>query len=195
MDNGYGYLSNGSVYFDVEKYRKSPNHDYGKLEPESVGKIDAVLDAEGSLFQNTGNEKKSQNDFALWKKSKENEPKWNSPWGEGRPGWHIECSTMSSYVLGYPIDIHMGGVDLRFPHHENEIAQSEAYFDEKEKHNQWVSYFLHTGHININGLKMSKSLKNFITIKTLLKQFSARQIRLLFALHKYDSTMDFKPPE
>jgi cysteinyl-tRNA synthetase len=127
--------------------------------------------------------KRSPSDFALWKKSKSGEPSWPSPWGEGRPGWHIECSVMASAVLGPNMDIHSGGIDLAFPHHDNEMAQSEvreiprdsnmayvypALFSQAY-HNcrQWVNYFLHTGHLHIEGLKMSKSLKNFITIKVL----------------------------
>jgi cysteinyl-tRNA synthetase len=97
----------------------------------------------------------------LWKKSKPGEPSWDSPWGKGRPGWHIECSAMASEILGEVIDIHGGGSDLQFPHHDNEIAQSEACFES----NQWTNYFLHSGHLDIDGLKMSKSLKNFITIR------------------------------
>jgi cysteinyl-tRNA synthetase len=113
----------------------------------------------GALTGSLG--KKQPADFALWKaKSKPGEPAWPSPWGEGRPGWHIECSVMASEVLGRSMDIHSGGVDLMFPHHDNELAQSEAYHGCR----QWVNYFLHTGHLHIEGLKMSKSLKNFITI-------------------------------
>lgn len=103
---------------------------------------------------------KSKADFALWKASKPGEPAWPSPWGPGRPGWHLECSVMASAVLGDKLDIHSGGVDLAFPHHDNEMAQSEAHHG----HGPWVNYFLHTGHLHIEGLKMSKSLKNFITI-------------------------------
>ena len=123
----------------------------------------------------------------MWKKSKEGEPKWPSPWGEGRPGWHIECSSMAADNFSCPIDIHSGGVDLRFPHHDNEIAQSEAFYNK----NQWVNYFLHSGHLNIQGAKMSKSLKNFITIQHILKKCNPEQLRLLFLLHKYDALMDY----
>lgn len=132
-------------------------------------------------------DKKNQDDFALWKKSKEGEPKWSSPWGEGRPGWHIECSVMAAENFSCPIDIHSGGVDLRFPHHDNEIAQSEAFYGKS----QWINYFLHSGHLNINGLKMSKSLKNFLTIQEILKKCSPEQLRLLFLLHKYDALMNY----
>lgn len=123
----------------------------------------------------------------LWKKSKQNEPSWDSPFGPGRPGWHIECSAMAASVFSYPVDIHSGGVDLKFPHHTNELAQSEAFYNKP----QWINYFLHTGHLHIEGLKMSKSLKNFITIKEILKSYSSNQIRLIFLLHKYDSLMSF----
>lgn len=144
-----------------------------------------LREGEGVLTSET--DKRSPDDFALWKKSKDKEPKWPSPWGEGRPGWHIECSTMAADNFSCPIDIHSGGVDLRFPHHDNEIAQSEAYYGEK----QWINYFLHSGHLNIEGLKMSKSLKNFITIQEILKKCNPEQLRLLFLLHKYDALMNY----
>jgi len=123
----------------------------------------------------------------LWKKSKEGEPSWDSPWGPGRPGWHIECSAMASDILGSTLDIHTGGEDLRFPHHDNELAQSEAYFG----NDQWVNYFIHSGHLHISGCKMSKSLKNFITIQEALQSYTARQIRFFFLLHKYEASMDY----
>lgn len=133
-------------------------------------------------------EKKNPFDFALWKKSKDNEPKWASPWGEGRPGWHIECSAMAGdFFKEYPIDIHSGGIDLRFPHHDNEIAQAEAYYE----CDSWINYFLHTGHLHIDGSKMSKSLKNFITIKDMLKVYNARQVRFLFLLHNWETLMNY----
>ena len=157
MQNGYAYESQGSVYFDINAYLANPIHSYGKLE-KSLD-LEKLLEGEGALTQQV--EKKSKRDFALWKGSKPGEPKWQSPWGEGRPGWHIECSAMADHVLKTPIDVHMGGIDLKFPHHENEVAQSEAHYDS----DKWVKYFMHTGHIHIEGLKMSKSLKNFITIE------------------------------
>lgn len=191
IDRGYAYESNGSVYFDTEAYKSSP-HVYGKLEPSKVKDLKSLQEGEGTRSQKEHDkDKKSQFDFVLWKNSKPEEPKWKSPWGEGRPGWHIECSAMADSILGYPIDIHSGGVDLKFPHHENEIAQSEAFYD---KH-QWINYFIHSGHLNINGMKMSKSLKNFIKIKTMVEKYSARQIRLLFLVHKYDALMDYSPSE
>ncbi|KAL8697568.1 MAG: hypothetical protein Q9224_002245 [Gallowayella concinna] len=131
--------------------------------------------------------KRSDADFALWKASKSGEPSWPSPWGAGRPGWHIECSAMASDVLGSRIDIHSGGIDLAFPHHDNELAQSEAYWcdsQHKEQH-QWVNYFLHMGHLSIAGAKMSKSLKNFKTIREELSQkdgWDSRGLRIIFLL-------------
>jgi len=132
-------------------------------------------------------EKKSVIDFALWKSSKAGEPWWDSPWGKGRPGWHIECSVMASAICGESLDIHTGGVDLKFPHHDNELAQAEAYFN----NSHWVRYFLHSGHLTIAGCKMSKSLKNFITIQDALKKHSSRQLRLAFLLHSWKDTLDY----
>jgi len=171
IENGYAYESNGSVYFDVLKFAQEPNHTYAKLEPTSAQDADKLAEGEGVLTEVDVKEKKNDRDFALWKKSKDGEPKWDSKWGEGRPGWHIECSAMAAAIFKkYPIDIHSGGVDLRFPHHDNEIAQSEAYYQS----DSWVNNFWHTGHLHIEGKKMSKSLKNFITIKAILKDYSAR---------------------
>jgi cysteinyl-tRNA synthetase len=184
ISNGYGYESNGSVYFDTQQFKET--HSYGKLEPTSVDNTDKIAEGEGDTDVKSPDKKRPQ-DFALWKKSKENEPSWDSPWGKGRPGWHIECSVMACDVLPCPMDIHSGGVDLKFPHHDNELAQSEAYFD----CNQWVNYFIHTGHLHIQGLKMSKSLKNFITIRKILETYNARQVRILFLLHKWDALMNY----
>jgi cysteinyl-tRNA synthetase len=119
---------------------------------------------------------------------KPGEPCWDSPWGVGRPGWHIECSAMASDLLGSNVDINCGGVDLKFPHHDNQLAQSEARF----KCKQWVKYFLHTGHLHILGMKMSKSLKNFITIKACLENYTSNQLRFLFLLHRYDAPLDIE---
>ncbi|CAF0898720.1 unnamed protein product [Adineta steineri] len=187
ISNGYAYESNSSVYFDTIKFHKQ--HSYAKLEPDRMGDIAALSEGEGALTtsENTTKEKKNDCDFVLWKKSKTGEPVWQSPWGLGRPGWHIECSVMASAVLGPQFDIHTGGIDLKFPHHDNEIAQSEAYFDS----DSWVNYFLHSGHLTIAGCKMSKSLKNFVTIQQALEKYSSRQIRLLFLLHSWSSTLDY----
>ncbi|XP_072905363.1 cysteine--tRNA ligase, cytoplasmic isoform X2 [Hemitrygon akajei] len=189
IDNHYGYVSNGSVYFDTVKFDGSEKHSYAKLVPEAVGDQQALHEGEGDLSISAErlSEKRSPNDFALWKASKPGEPSWDSPWGKGRPGWHIECSAMAGTILGESMDIHGGGFDLRFPHHDNELAQSEAYFD----NDYWVRYFLHTGHLTIAGCKMSKSLKNFITIKEALSANTGRQLRLAFLMHSWKDTLDY----
>ncbi|XP_077309628.1 cysteine--tRNA ligase, cytoplasmic isoform X2 [Lithobates pipiens] len=191
VENRYGYVSNGSVYFSTAKFHASDKHYYAKLVPEAVGDEKALQEGEGDLSISADrlSEKQSPNDFALWKASKPGEPSWDSPWGKGRPGWHIECSAMAGSILGKSMDIHGGGFDLRFPHHDNELAQSEAYFD----NDHWVRYFLHTGHLTIAGCKMSKSLKNFITIKDALQKNTARQLRLAFLMHSWKDTLDYSP--
>ena len=187
IENGLAYESNGSVYFDVATFDKQDKHYYAKLVPEAYGDASSLQEGEGDLSTSEGSEKRSQIDFALWKSSKDGEPWWESPWGKGRPGWHIECSVMASIICGESLDIHTGGVDLKFPHHDNEIAQAEAYFN----NSHWVRYFLHSGHLTISGCKMSKSLKNFITIQDALKKHSARQLRLAFLLHSWKDTLDY----
>lgn len=169
-------------------FDKNDKHHYAKLVPEAYGDTKSLQEGEGDLTTTEQqSEKRSPNDFALWKKSKAGEPAWESPWGRGRPGWHIECSAMASAICGPTLDIHTGGVDLKFPHHDNEIAQSEAYFNESE----WVKYFLHSGHLTIAGCKMSKSLKNFVTIQDALSQYTARQLRFAFLLHSWKDTLDY----
>lgn len=200
IDKGFAYESNGSVYFNTSAFNENECHTYCKLEPENMNNEQLIAEGEGKLTSNQG-DKKNYRDFALWKKSKEHEPSWESPWGLGRPGWHIECSVMASDVFTKlsgsdpsiattersKMDIHSGGVDLKFPHHDNELAQSEAQCG----CSQWVNYFVHSGHLHIKGFKMSKSLKNFITIQQALEQNTARQIRMCFLLHKYNAPMDY----
>ncbi|KAL8287549.1 hypothetical protein RQP46_003407 [Phenoliferia psychrophenolica] len=197
VKQGSAYEANGDVWFDTTRFdgakggaeeegKADWEHSYAKLQPWSKGNRELLEDGEGSLT--SGSTKRGAADFALWKSSKAGEPAWDSPWGLGRPGWHIECSVMASAVLGSNIDVHSGGIDLAFPHHDNEIAQSECYHDCR----QWVNYFLHTGHLHIEGLKMSKSLKNFITIDDAVARHSARQLRFAFLLQTWNAKLDFK---
>jgi cysteinyl-tRNA synthetase len=175
LKKGYGYESEGDVYFSVEKFES-----YGKL---SGQKLDDLMS--GARIE-PGDKKKNPFDFALWKKAKPGEPAWDSPWGKGRPGWHIECSTMSSKFLGLPFDIHGGGMDLRFPHHENEIAQAEAATGKT-----FAKYWMHIGLLTVEGEKMSKSIGNIVNIKDLLEKWDAEVIRLFFAQAHYRSPPDF----
>lgn len=177
IDKGYAYVSGGSVYFSVEKVE-----DYGKLSRQSLE--DMVAGARVGLDKH----KRNPMDFALWKRAKEGEEKvsWDSPWGKGRPGWHIECSAMSTKYLGETFDIHGGAVDLIFPHHENEILQVESVTGRV-----FVRYWLHTGFLMVNGEKMSKSLGNFITVREVLQDYPAEAFRLLVLKAHYRSPIDF----
>ncbi|KAM6438724.1 putative cysteine--tRNA ligase, mitochondrial isoform 2-T2 [Rhynochetos jubatus] len=170
--SGQAYVtSQGNVYFDVKSWGKR------------YGVLTAIYpDTQGEAVDT---DKRHGKDFALWKAAKPQEPSWTSPWGKGRPGWHIECSTISSAVFGKQLDIHTGGIDLAFPHHENEIAQCEVY----HQCEQWGNYFLHSGHLHVKGSqeKMSKSLKNYITIKDFLKKFSSDQFRMFCLRSRYSS--------
>jgi cysteinyl-tRNA synthetase len=176
IDKGFAYPAGGSVYFRV---RKDP--DYGKLSRRS---LEAMMSAECGLG---AGEKEDPMDFALWKASKPGEPFWESPWGEGRPGWHIECSAMSLKYLGDQIDIHGGGQDLIFPHHENEIAQSESFTGKKP----FVKYWLHNGLVQLGEEKMSKSLGNLVTIKQALANYSPDAIRIFILKSHYRSPLTY----
>lgn len=174
---GMAYESNGSVYFDLAKYK-------------DVFRYNLLRPATGTDEEEESTEKRSRDDFVLWKASKAGEPIYKSKWGDGRPGWHIECSVMASEVLGKKLDIHAGGIDLAFPHHENEIAQCQGHFGDT-----WVKYFLHTGHLNIDGLKMSKSLKNFLTIREIVETCSPHHLRVLFLQHLWNKEMNYDPDQ
>ncbi|MEG0180990.1 MAG: cysteine--tRNA ligase [Peptostreptococcaceae bacterium] len=174
-DKGYAYAVNGDVYFDTKKF-----NDYGKLS----GQIQEELEA-GSRIQ-VNDQKRHPMDFVLWKAKKEGEPGWISPWGEGRPGWHIECSVMSRRYLGDTIDIHAGGQDLKFPHHENEIAQSEA-----RSGKIFSNYWMHNEYININNEKMSKSKGNFFTVRDISKLYDLEIVRFFMLSAHYRNPINF----
>lgn len=174
-DNGYAYNVDGNVYFSTKKFRE-----YGKLSKQPLEDLEA-----GARIE-VGDEKRDAMDFALWKKQKEGEPAWDSPWGKGRPGWHIECSAMVNKFLGETIDIHSGGQDLIFPHHENEIAQSEC-----ANGKPFSNYWMHNGYININNQKMSKSLGNFFTVRDILKNYDGEVVRFFMLSAHYRNPINF----
>ncbi len=174
-DKKFAYNKDGNVFYDVKHFNQ-----YGKLSGKNIEELE--IGARIDLNE----EKIDPLDFALWKKAKEGEPYWESPWGKGRPGWHIECSAMSCKHLGETFDIHAGGNDLIFPHHENEIAQSEA-----ANGKPFVKYWMHFGFLNINEEKMSKSLGNFFTAREVLKKYSAEAIRMFFAQAYYRGPLNF----
>jgi cysteinyl-tRNA synthetase len=175
IDKGYAYQAGGDVYYCVEKFDS-----YLKLSKRNLDDMQA-----GARIE-VDERKRHPMDFALWKEAKPGEPYWESPWGKGRPGWHIECSAMSMKFLGETLDIHGGGKDLIFPHHENEIAQSEAATGRP-----FVKYWLHNGFVNINSEKMSKSLGNFFTIREILEKFDRETLRLFLLSAHYRSPLDF----
>jgi cysteinyl-tRNA synthetase len=175
IKRGAAYVSGGDVYFDIKKAK-----DYGRLSHQSLDKMES-----GARITPEEN-KRDPLDFALWKSAKEGEPAWDSPWGKGRPGWHIECSVMSSALLGDEFDIHGGGLDLIFPHHENEIAQSEG------AGKKFARYWIHHGLLTINGQKMAKSLGNFVTVKDFLAKYkSADLLKLFFLSVHYSHPIDY----
>jgi cysteinyl-tRNA synthetase len=175
VEKGFAYQAGGDVYFNVERY-----DEYLKLSKRNLEDMKA-----GARIE-VDERKEHPMDFVLWKEAKPGEPSWDSPWGKGRPGWHIECSAMSMRFLGETIDIHGGGKDLVFPHHENEIAQSEAATGKP-----FVRYWLHNGFVNINSEKMSKSLGNFFTIKEVLDRYEAEVLRFFLLTAHYRSPLDF----
>jgi len=181
VEKGFAYpAANGDVFYAVNKF---PG--YGKLSGKSLEDLRAGERVEVDTF------KKDPMDFVLWKAAKPGEPSWDSPWGKGRPGWHIECSAMSSHHLGQHFDIHGGGQDLQFPHHENEIAQSEAAHSHDGKPCQMVNYWMHNGFIRVDDEKMSKSLGNFFTIRTVLEKYDAEVVRFFILRAHYRSPLNY----
>lgn len=175
VDKGYAYEVDGDVYFSTKKFEG-----YGKLSGQNIE------DLQSGARISIDERKKDPMDFAIWKAQKPGEPAWNSPWGMGRPGWHIECSCMAKKLLGETIDIHAGGSDLKFPHHENEIAQSEALTGEP-----FARYWLHSAFVNVNNEKMSKSLNNFFTAREILEKYDADVIRFLMLSAHYRQQLNF----
>ena len=178
IDKGYAYAVNETVYFRTRKFA-----DYGKLSHKN---LDDLRSGNRSLLVSGEDEKEDSLDFVLWKPKKEGEPAWESPWGEGRPGWHIECSVMSKKYLGEQIDIHAGGEDLVFPHHENEIAQSEACNGK-----EFSRYWMHNAFLNIDNRKMSKSLGNFFTVREISEKYDLQVLRFFMLSAHYRSPLNF----
>ena len=178
IDKGYAYEKNGTVYYSTRKFK-----DYGKLSHKN---LDDLRSGERSLLVSGEDEKEDPLDFVLWKPKKEGEPFWEAPWSEGRPGWHIECSEMSKKYLGEQIDIHAGGEDLVFPHHENEIAQSEA-----ANGKEFAKYWMHNAFLNIDNRKMSKSLGNFRTVREISEQYDLQVLRFFMLSAHYRSPLNF----
>ena len=178
IDKGYAYEKNGTVYFSTRKFK-----DYGKLSHKN---LDDLRSGGRSLLVSGEDEKEDPLDFVLWKPKKEGEPFWKSPWSDGRPGWHIECSVMSRKYLGEQIDIHAGGEDLIFPHHENEIAQSEA-----ANGKEFARYWMHNAFLNIDNHKMSKSLGNFRTVREISEQYDLQVLRFFMLSAHYRSPLNF----
>ena len=181
IEKGFAYAANnGDVFYSVNHFEG-----YGKLSGKSLEDLRAGERVEVDIH------KKDPMDFVLWKSVKPNEPSWDSPWGKGRPGWHIECSAMSSHHLGERFDIHGGGQDLQFPHHENEIAQSEAAHSHDGKLCQMVNYWMHNGFVRVDDEKMSKSLGNFFTIRTVLERYDAEVVRFFILRAHYRSPLNY----
>ena len=178
IEKGYAYEKNGTVYFSTRKFK-----DYGKLSHKN---LDDLRSGGRSLLVSGEDEKEDPLDFVLWKPKKEGEPFWKSPWSDGRPGWHIECSVMSRKYLGEQIDIHAGGEDLIFPHHENEIAQSEA-----ANGKEFARYWMHNAFLNIDNRKMSKSLGNFRTVREISEQYDLQVLRFFMLSAHYRSPLNF----
>lgn len=178
IEKGYAYEKNGTVYYRTRKFK-----DYGKLSHKN---LDDLQSGGRALLVTGEDEKEDPLDFVLWKPKKEGEPAWQSPWGEGRPGWHIECSEMSKKYLGEQIDIHAGGEDLIFPHHENEIAQSEA-----ANGKEFARYWMHNGFLNIDNRKMSKSLGNFFTVREISEKYDLQVLRFFMLSAHYRSPLNF----
>ena len=178
IDKGYAYEKNGTVYYSTRKFK-----DYGKLSHKN---LDDLRSGERSLLVSGEDEKEDPLDFVLWKPKKEGEPFWKAPWSEGRPGWHIECSEMSKKYLSEQIDIHAGGEDLVFPHHENEIAQSEA-----ANGKEFAKYWMHNAFLNIDNRKMSKSLGNFRTVREISEQYDLQVLRFFMLSAHYRSPLNF----